>query len=193
MRISSAILLSLLTLAGGAAVLVHGLNWQPAIEAPVIESAAPSQVVRAAPFANIEDGTQIQVLTDRPLFTAGRRPHVPEAVAAGETEQQAAEAEIDVPIVRGIGLSGRSSVAILSLRQEENRLHRLALGHEIDGWRITSIRRQSVTFSRAATEATVHLGQPGQEPVVEIVQQREPELAEEVDGGTAAVDPGQRM
>jgi hypothetical protein len=113
-------------------------------------------------------------------------------VAAEETEQQAAEAGIDVPIVRGVGLSGRSSVAILSLRQEENRLHRIALGHEIDGWLITAIRRQSVTFSRAATEATVHLGQPGQEPVVEIVQ-RKPELAEEVDGETAAVDAGQRM
>ena len=192
MRVSSAFLLSLLTLAGGAAMLGHGLNWQPDIEAPVIESAAPSQVVRSAPSAGIEDGTQIRVLTDRPLFTAGRRPHVPEAVAAGETEQQAAEAEIDVPIVRGIGLSGRSSVAILSLRQEESRLHRIALGHEIDGWRITAIRRQSVTFSRAATEATVHLGQPGQEPVVEIVQ-REPELAEEAERGTAAVDAGQRM
>ncbi|GEO41871.1 hypothetical protein SAE02_60190 [Skermanella aerolata] len=192
MRVSSAFLLSLLTLAGGAAMLGHGLNWQPDIEAPVIESAAPSQVVRSAPSAGIEDGTQIRVLTDRPLFTAGRRPHVPEAVAAGEAEQQAAEAEIDVPIVRGIGLSGRSSVAILSLRQEESRLHRIALGHEIDGWRITSVRRQSVTFSKEATEATVHLNQPGQKPVVEIVQ-REPELAEEVDGGTAAVDAGQRM
>ena len=132
------------------------------------------------------------MLTDRPLFTAGRRLHVPGTVAAEETEQQVVEVKIDVPIVRGVGLSGRSSVAILSLRQEESRLHRIALGHEIDGWRITSVRRQSVTFSKEATEATVHLNQPGQEPVVEIVQ-REPELAEEVDGGTAAVDAGQRM
>jgi hypothetical protein len=191
MRISSAFLLSLLTLAGGAAALVHGLNWQP-IDTPVIESSAPSQVVRAAPSAGAGDGAQIQVLTDRPLFTAGRQPHAPEVVAAVETEQQAAEAGIDVPIVRGVGLSGRSSVAILSLRQEENRLHRIALGDEIDGWRITAIRRQSVAFSRGTTEATVHFGKPGQEPVLEIVQ-REPELAEEVNGGTAAVDAGQQM
>jgi hypothetical protein len=192
MRISPALLLSLLTLSGGAAVLVHGSNWHPDVEVPVIESAAPAQMVQAAPSAGIAGEAQIQVLTDRPLFTAGRRPPVTETVAAEETEQQAVEARIDVPIVRGVGLSGRSSVAILSLRQDENRLHRIALGHEIDGWRITAIRRQSVTFSRAGTEATVHLGQPGKEPVVEMVQS-EPELAEEAKGGAPEAVGGQRM
>jgi hypothetical protein len=100
--------------------------------------------------------------------------------------------DLAIPTVRGIALSGRSSVAIVSLNQEENRLHRIALGNEIGGWRITAIRRGSVTFTTATTEATVHLGKPGEEPVVEIVQ-RGPELAEETDVDTSGVGADQRM
>jgi hypothetical protein len=192
MRISPAFLLSLLTLGGGVATLVHGSNWQPDISAPVIGSALPPQAVQAAPSGGIKDEARVKVLTDRPLFTAGRRPQEPAAVAAGEVERQEAVADLAIPTVRGIALSGRSSVAIVSLNQEENRLHRIALGDEIGGWRITAIRRGSVTFSTATTEATVHLGKPGEEPVVEIVQ-RGPELAEKADSNTSGVGAGQRM
>ena len=69
--------------------------------------------------------------------------------------------------MRGIALSGQSSVAIVALESESNRLHRIALGGEIAGWRVTAIQRESVAFSTETIEARAYLGKPGEEPRVE--------------------------
>ena len=192
MRFSPALLLSLLMLGGGTATLAHGLSWQPDLSSPVIDAAPPPRMVQAEPSGGTRDDAQVQGLIDRPLFTVGRRLQQPVPTASEETEQPAVVADLAVPIVRGIALSGRSSVAIVSLDGEKNRLHRIALGNEIGGWRITTIRRGSVTFSNSTTEATVHLGKPGGEPQVEIVH-RNPELAEKVDEGAPGVSAEQPL
>jgi hypothetical protein len=113
-------------------------------------------------------------------------------LALAKTAEPEVVADLPVPAVRGIALSGQSSVAIVALPSENTRLHRVALGHEIAGWRVTAIQRQSVVFSTETIEARAYLGKPGQEPRIETTR-HDAELAEKEDADGARLSAGRHM
>jgi hypothetical protein len=193
MRFSPALLLSLMTLGAGGATLSMGMNWEPDLSTAAVAPAPLPQPVKAAVPATTQDTALLQTLRDRPPFTAGRRPPQPAAVAGAEAaEPEAIPAELPVPTVRGIALSGQSSVAIVVLDSDSQRLHRIALGGEIAGWRVTNIQRESVTFSTETIEAKVYLRKPGEEPRVETTH-HDPEVAQKEETDTARLTRGQNM
>jgi hypothetical protein len=192
MRFSPALLLSLMTLGAGGATLATGLNWQPDLGTVEVAPAPPPQPVKAAGPATTGDTALLDTLRDRPPFTPGRRPPPPETLAVAETAEGQAVADLPVPTVRGIALSGQGSVAIVALESESNRLHRVALGGEIAGWRVTAIQRESVVFSTETIEARAFLGKPGEEPRVETTR-HDAELAEKEDADGARISAGQQM
>ena len=193
MRFSPALLLSLMTLGAGGATLSMGMNWEPDLSTAAVAPAPLPQPVKAAVPATTQDTALLQTLRDRPPFTPGRRPPQPAAVASVETaEPEAVPADLPVPTVRGIALSGQSSVAIVVLDSDSQRLHRIALGGEIAGWRVTNIQRESVTFSTETIEARAYLGKPGEEQRVETTH-RDAELAEKDDTDTMRLPAGRHM
>jgi len=194
MRLSPALLLSLMTLGAGGATLANGLNWEPDLGTATVTPAPMPQPVKASGAATVQDTALLQILRDRPPFTPGRRPPQPAPVLAlVETPEPQATADIPpVPTVRGIALSGQSSVAILMLPSENTRLHRVTLGGQIAGWRVTAIQRESVTFSGETVEARAYRGKPGEEPRVETIHHGS-EVAEKEDTDGARLSTGRHM
>jgi hypothetical protein len=192
MRFSPALLLSLMTLSAGGATLVTGLNWQPDLTTAQVAPAPPPSPVKTALSRTNQHTALLQTLNERPPFTPGRRPPPPAMLALADTSNPEAPADLPVPTVRGIALSGRSSVAIVALESESNRLHRITLGGEIAGWRVTAIQRESVTFSTETIEARAYLGKPGEEQRVETTH-RDAELAEKDDTDTMRLPAGRHM
>jgi hypothetical protein len=115
-------------------------------------------------------------------------------LAIADAPEQAAEAAADlsVPTVRGIALSGQSSIAIVALESESHRLHRVALGGEIGGWRVSAIQRESVVFNTETVQAKAYLVKPGEEPRVETTR-HEAEIAEKEDADSARLANGRHM
>jgi hypothetical protein len=168
MRLSPALLLSLMTLGAGAGTLAWGLDWQPDLSTAEVAPVPAPQQVQAARTDMAQDEALIQVLRDRPPFTPGRRPPRPAAtLAIADSAAPEAVADLPVPTVRGIAVSGQSSIAVVALESQNSRLHRVPLGGEIGGWRVTAIKRGSVTFTTPTIEAVAHLSKPGEEPRVE--------------------------
>jgi hypothetical protein len=192
MRLSPALLLSLMMLGAGGATLATGFNWEPDLEITRIAPVPVPQPVKTAGTSTPQDAALLQTLNERPPFTPGRRPPQPETPAVAETAKAQAVPDLPVPTVRGIALSGQSSVAIVALGFESNRLHRIALGGEIAGWRVTDIQRESVTFSNATIAAKAYLGKPGEEPRVETTR-HDAELAEKKDTDTTRLSPDRHM
>ena len=192
MRFSPALLLSLMTLGAGGATLVTGLNWQPDLDTAEVAPAPPPQPVKAAGSPTPQDTALLRTLNERPLFTPGRRPPPPTTLALADTSNPEATADLPVPTVRGVALSGKSSVAIVALESENTRLHRVALGGEIAGWRVTAIQRESVTFSTETIEARAYLGKPGEKPRIETTY-HDAELAEKEDPDGARLSAGRHM
>ena len=192
MRFSPALLLSLMTLGAGGATLATGLNWEPSLETAQVAPAPAPQPVKAARTSTTADTALLQALNERPPFTPGRRPPQPAALAVAETAEPETAADLPVPTVRGIALSGQSSVAIVALETESHRLHRITLGGEIAGWRVTEIQRESVTFSNETIAARAYLGKPGEEPRVETTH-HDAELAEKDDADSARLSSGRHM
>jgi len=87
-----------------------------------------------------------EVLLARPLFWAGRTPEeereAPEVVAEVETKEKAAPRMKDVT-VWGIYGSGDTGGVILSVKQRQLRL---AVGEEVDGWRLDRVTGDSAVF-----------------------------------------------
>jgi hypothetical protein len=184
MRVSPALLLSLVTFGAGGATLSLGLKWQPNLPAAEVTLASSPQPAKAKRADPAEDGGLIQILLERPPFTPGRRRPPPPVLAVAEAPaEEAAAVDATVPTVRGIALSGRDSIAIVVLDSEANRLHRIALGSEIVGWRVTEIERESVTFSSPSVQAKSFLRRPGEPPHVEMTQ-HDSKLAEKEDADT---------
>jgi hypothetical protein len=192
MRFSPALVLSLMTLGAGGATLATGLNWQPDLTTVEVTPAPAPQPAKAAATSTTRDTALLQTLNERPPFTPGRRPPQPAMLALAETAEAQTTADLPVPTVRGIALSGQSSVAIVALESESNRLHRVALGGEIAGWRVTAIQRESVVFSSETIEARAYLGKPGEEPRVE-TSHHNAELAEKEDADGARALAGRNM
>jgi hypothetical protein len=194
MRFSPALLLSLMTLGAGGATLATGLDWQPDPGAVAVAPAPAPQPVKTAAAAPSGDAALLQALRDRPPFTPGRRPPQQMVLAVADAPEQAAEAiaDLSVPTVRGIALSGQSSVAIVTLESESQRLHRVALGGEIGGWRVSAIQRESVVFNTETVQAKAYLVKPGEQPRVETTH-HEAEIAEKEDADSAKLANGRHM
>ncbi len=89
-----------------------------------------------------------EAIVRRPLFWAGRRPveaaaPPAEAVAQGAAEERAAAPRLKDVTVRGIYGSGDSGGVILTVKDRELRL---AVGEEIEGWRLDRVDGNSATF-----------------------------------------------
>jgi hypothetical protein len=194
MRFSPALLLSLMTLGAGGATLATGLDWQPDPGAAAVTPAPAPQPVRTAGASPPGDAALLQTLRDRPPFTPGRRPPQPIVLAVADAPEQAAEAAADlsVPTVRGIAISGQGSIAIVALESESHRLHRVALGGEVGGWRVSAIQRESVVFNTETVQAKAYLVKPGEEPRVETTR-HESEIAEKEDADSARLANGRHM
>ncbi|GEO39319.1 hypothetical protein SAE02_34670 [Skermanella aerolata] len=192
MRFSPALLLSLVTLGAGGATLATGLNWQPDPGTVDVASAPAPQPVKTAAAAPSGDTALLQTLRDRPPFTPGRRPPQQPVLALADAAEPEAATDLPVPTVRGIALSGPGSIAIVALEAESHRLHRVPLGGEIGGWRVSAIQRESVVFKTDTVEAKAYLGKPGEEPRVETTR-HDSEVAQKEDADGARLANGQHM
>jgi hypothetical protein len=157
----------LMAIAAGGGVLLWGLERQPQV--PTVgfmpTSMHPPRGPLPASLGQMDAGAdvdaQVQVLRQRPPFTPGRRAPVA-AVADAAAPPVTGTTVVPVAALHGIALSGRRAVAVVL--DPGGRLRRVGLGDEIAGWRVTAIRRGSVTFETASAEATVHLDRAGGEP-----------------------------
>jgi len=87
-----------------------------------------------------------EVLLARPLFWAGRLPEEASAEAAvvvQEKESARAAPRMKDVTVRGVYGSGESGGVILSVKERELRL---AVGDEVDGWRLERVTGGSAVF-----------------------------------------------
>ncbi|WP_018175280.1 MULTISPECIES: hypothetical protein [unclassified Thioalkalivibrio] len=85
---------------------------------------------------------------DRPLFSPSRRPPVDEP-EEGESEEDAAEEDEDAPLaiqLRSVVMTPDDE-HIWVQREEEERLHRLRVGDEFEGWVLESLDAGAAEFS----------------------------------------------
>ena len=168
------------------------MNWQPDPGTVDVASAPAPQPVKTAAAASSGDTALLQTLRDRPPFTPGRRPPQQPVLALADAAEPEAATDLPVPTVRGIALSGPGSIAIVALEAESHRLHRVPLGGEIGGWRVSAIQRESVVFNTETVQAKAFLVKPGEEPRVETTH-HESEIAEKEDADSAPLANGRHM
>ena len=165
--------LLLLTVLYVAARIAMATTIRPVAPAPDSVRVAALQGAGALPAEERE------AIVRRPLFWAERRPTEEvapvEAVAQGAAENRAAAPRLKDVTVRGIYGSGDSGGVILT---GKNRELRLAVGEEIEGWRLERVDGNSATFvsggERDRRELVPAVIEVPQEPAAQAAAQTEP-------------------
>jgi hypothetical protein len=162
--------LSLMIVGAGSGILSWGWAWHPDVETVKIQP-VPIAALSAqsnAPAENIND--LLRTLRERPPFTRGRRLIIEAEVVENLPEAEGDEGEPEIPTVQGVAVSTGQAVAIVTDEGGDGRMRRISLGSEIACWRVTGIKRESVTFMSATTQAVVYLALPGHDPRIAVTR-----------------------
>jgi len=150
---------------------------------------APDSVrVAGLQGAGVLPAEEREAIVRRPLFWAERRPTEAvapvEAVAQGAVENRAAAPRLKDVTVRGIYGSGDSGGVILTAKDRELRL---AVGEEIEGWRLERVNGNSATFvsggARDRRELVPAVIEVAAEPAAQAAMPDDPEPASGEAGG----------
>jgi general secretion pathway protein N len=148
----------LLASLGLGAVVYGELNGDAAsegIEATAGDAAAPSAAARPVAAANLGQGFSLPplgsfaVVTERPLFSASRRPPPPQA-------SQEAIRQSGTLALEGVILLHNQRLALISHGRPPT-LVRVPEGQEIEGWTVVSIRPDGIVLQRDATRQELKL------------------------------------
>lgn len=129
-------------LVAGAALAWTALAWQPTPPpAGPLTGAENGQLAaaKAGPLPVVAVEPHVVTMTERPIFSPGRRP--PEGdveIALGDTGQPG------VPRVQGVALSG--GIAIVVVSDDDGRQKSVRQGDDIAGWTVETIRPDFVSF-----------------------------------------------
>ncbi|CAA7621448.1 hypothetical protein [Magnetospirillum sp. UT-4] len=105
--------------------------------APDPVGAPPPQALPPLPWPETAPAARFAAMVERPLFAPTRRPAAPAAAAA---------AAVELELV-GVALAGERRLALLR-RKGETRIHRLAEGGALAGWRLDAVAPGTASLSR---------------------------------------------
>ena len=143
-----------------AAVLAaeYLLGGPPAVPASV-KRTAPADAKLLPPLAVVAPEQAYPETAARPLFTPTRRP-APEAAAVAQPTFQKGQF-----VLLGVIIAGNTRTAML--REKANgRLHRVEVGRDVNGIRVSQVDRDTVTLAQGTETETLPLSvqRPGATP-----------------------------
>ncbi len=101
--------------------------------------------------------TDYDEIINRPLFSAERRPYEPEQVKAASREPPRQDRQtLDVFSLSGVAIAGDTRLALIRSARDP-KLQRLVEGEALNGWRLTEIHADSITFYKDTQTCTLDL------------------------------------
>lgn len=163
----SSLALLVLALALGGLVYQQSTSdyWHRAPQVAKPEPAADLALPPPLPKFQMPPLAEFATTLERPLFFPDRRPPEPDAAAQSEapgSTETAAQASLDV-VITGVILSDAVSFALVQ-RRGDSEVLRLAKGDIVDGWSVSEIMPDRVTFAREQELQEVELGDPSLVP-----------------------------
>ena len=153
------IVLAVLALALAALLAAEFLLGGPPAVPASVKRTAPADAKLLPPLAAVAPEQAYPETAARPLFTPTRRP-APEAVAVAQPTFQKGQF-----VLLGVIIVGNTRTAML--REKANgRLHRVEVGREVNGIRVSQVDRDTVTLAQGTETETLPLSvqRPGGAP-----------------------------
>lgn len=132
------------------ALLCAALLVATAYQAVMLFAPSEPESVAVAPhhvrFLDASVQTDYPAIMNAPLFSIGRQP----IADTGRPSTSIEGAE-----VIGVGLEGTNSVALI--RNSDGDIERVHIGQLVEGWKLTAIARDSLTFQRGSERKVMPL------------------------------------
>ncbi len=182
-RIAGSLMIGVLVLGN---LILLGLNFQ-SIELPIITTYSHSDPVsRAGTVAATRLSLDTKPAQDRPLFSPDRTPYSGQTEMVGTRTEKVDEKTREIEF-RGIVERGGIIFAVCRTSGLE-KVRLLAVGEELEGWRVVDISRDKFVIELAGKQRIFHLSRS----LTEVGIPNSPNISGALETDSLVIGPGMR-